>query len=657
MTFLCDAKILVLMTKKNGFSHLKDLVQYLTKRNEFKPKELSLETQALLRQLYAHTIGPAQSMLLQKLKSQNSVIPPPVLVSFHPKLSLLNNNVHETLLAVKIAEKTQQIPLWIPYLYDTATHSAAEGGKIRAPTYAYLEGKFLTLRAAAKIRGNIIRDEKPIQKKELDTFFQELSDWLGYQLGVLQNHLNPYNFGHALFDLKLRVMKYNRKTLLKELEGLKNEMFSSMAKAKNLGESLGLISQMLFHKLGIPINLVFIEPLLPELINTLFPAILSTPQVKEDPSILEGLFVHYDYQSKNRTPILYTGDSFLAMDDNAKRIFDGDLSELTDSIAKGTILPTGPMLILMFSALGCQLTIGGMHTTEYYPEYLDKADQLLTNTPYAHDMQVLGYSGLRYICSRSLMDILSVSRVLEKVGSRTIASTGKLCLPRDVVDHLNFLAGPNAVPLEYKPILENIFTENPKNVPKSVALDKEIERFKLIDGFNKVPLDQIKSQIPALKPFFIKLPLEDLSPERIKLVIEDLWEDSKSRVDKMRLDIAFEQHILGGKLTKNPQDMTDSGLNEFGEEIPFEELYDGLWIRSKRVPTLLEMVLYGSQLDLPLESPIDFQKPTVSHYVGYLKPISIEKDANIGIEKVFSDFKDVFEYLIPDSLLPSFLRK
>jgi hypothetical protein len=647
-----------MVTNQTSITSLKELqrkIPELPRLTQFSP--LSEATRAILSKFYLTMHGPDAARIQTLIKKNSSELPPPLLISYHPKLSLLNNNVHEALLAVTLASKLGHVPLWIPYLYDTATHSAAEGGKIRAPTYAYFEGRFLTLRAAAKIRGNIIKDEKPVNPKELDAFFREFTDHFTYQLGVLQNNLNQYNFGHALFDLKQRVMKVNRKTVLKELEGLKAEMAVEIKNTRNLGESLGMISRMLLEKLGIPMNIAFIEPLMPDLVKTVFEAILKTPQVRQDPSILEGLFYHYDFQSKTRTPINYTGDTFLAMDDNANRHFEGPLEALTDGLGKGFIIPTGPTLILLFSALGAQITLGGLHTTEYYPEYLDNADRLLTNTDFNHQMQVFCYGGLRHIDTRSCLDILAVSRILEKVGSRTIVNRGELILPDDIVDHLNFLAGPTAVPQEYEPILHNILRQqgSPAENDKT-ALEKEKIRFDEIDRFNKLPLDGLKAHLTELQPYFRKLKLADLHTERIKMAIEELWEDSKMRVDKMQENIAYEQHLLGGIIRKSAESEECDPSNEDGEDSKGQEIYGGILRRSPRAPTLLEMVLYQSKLDLPFTTPLSVSIADTSHFLYALRP-ALPENCSSEVETVkITDFITGFRTLIPDNLLPKYFR-
>ena len=79
-----------------------------------------------------------------KESQQGPPFKPPLIISFHPKISLLNNNIHETYLAEKISEKLGMVPLWIPYIYDTGFKNLAN--KIRRPSYVYFEGKHIPLR-------------------------------------------------------------------------------------------------------------------------------------------------------------------------------------------------------------------------------------------------------------------------------------------------------------------------------------------------------------------------------------------------------------------------------------------------------------------------------------------------------------------------------
>ena len=125
---------------------------------------------------------------------------PPLIISFHPKISLLNNNIHETYLAEKIANKLGMVPLWIPYIYDTGFKNLAN--KIRRPTYVFFEGKHIPLRSSAAIRGNIMATEKALTDKEVRAFFREMVKHETANLARLKTMLNKFNFGHFLFDLK-----------------------------------------------------------------------------------------------------------------------------------------------------------------------------------------------------------------------------------------------------------------------------------------------------------------------------------------------------------------------------------------------------------------------------------------------------------------------
>ncbi len=498
----------------SGSSHhtLADLVSGLVRdieSTDFPP--LSPDSRYILAKFYRTIHGPYSTTFKADSSDLEAKVKSPLIVSFHPKLSLLNNNVHETLLAIKLAEQLDQVPLWIPYVYDTATHSAAEGGKIRAPTYAFVENQFVTLRPASQIHGNIIKTERSIQSKEFSAFFRALEDHLTQTLGNLQSQLNPYNFGHALFDLKQKVMGFNAKKLRQIVHEYRQEMQSAAKPGKNLGECLALISLSLLERLGIRINVGFIEHVLPELVWDIFSKIIEMEQVQADPALLEGLFLHYNKQNKARTALQFTGTEFLGYDENAVCHFQGNLEALCKGLETDEILPTGPLLILLFSALGCQVTLGGLHTTEYYPDYLKNAQALLKGTGFNADMRVIGYGGLRCLDTRSMTDIRAVARILEKVGSRRVVQQGEIAFPRDVVDHLHFLAGSGAVPDEYHPLLEEIVADQK---PRPPALEKEQARFAQIRAWAKLPGQDLKAKTPELKPYFRKLPLDELHPER-----------------------------------------------------------------------------------------------------------------------------------------------
>ena len=65
-------------------------------------------------------------------------------------------------------------------------------------------------------------------------------------------------------------------------------------------------------------------------------------------------------------------------------LFEGSIQDLAHAMKGYTILPTGALLILLFMAMGCQITLGGPDTQTYYPEYIHKAELLLQETPSTH---------------------------------------------------------------------------------------------------------------------------------------------------------------------------------------------------------------------------------------------------------------------------------
>lgn len=632
---------------------------------------LSDGNRKLLTILYRELHGPELDRLKQ-LQFDPKELKPPIIISFHPKLSLLNNNIMEAQFSELLAQKINHIPLWIPYLYDTAIHSAAEGGKIRAPTYAFFEGRFLQLRSATQIHGNIIKTEKAISKMEIDTFIRSMDDYIFYRFGSLHNFLDQYDYGHDLFPLKLKIMKLDRKVLKSRIEMFRGLMLTAAIQGQNLGESLGYISHALMKELGISINIAFIERVLPQLVFEVFKEITQKMEVKNDPSLLDGLFVHYSVKSKQRTQVSFTGDHFLAMDDGANRLFDGTLEELVAKIEKDEILPLGPLLILIFAALGCRFTFGGMHTQEYYPKYLSNATKLLAGTSFSCAMQTIAYGNIRTIDLRNMMDLFAVARVVEKVGSRSVSQRGQLTLPDDIVDHLMFMNGEDAVPIEYKSIIEKLKTsslkskekvkDNPEKSPKIIkktALEKETARLEQIARWNAMDPDALKKESGALKPFFAKLDFEKIHPERLKMSVENLYTDSEVRVQSLKENILFEQHILGGKLPKIKSTADKSQENEEDSFIDkdghlFQEIFDGLWLRSKRVPTLLELAFYKVPIDLPFQETVEIKTSKTPHFCLEIIP----KISSNGCETIstqsFTTFTSAFEALVPKKYLPDF---
>ncbi|MHA1294017.1 MAG: hypothetical protein ACTSQJ_15300, partial [Promethearchaeota archaeon] len=301
---------------------------------------------------------------------------PPLIISFHPKASLLNNNIQEAFLAEKIANKLNMVPLWIPYIYDTGFKNALE--KIRRPTYVLFENKYIPLRTSAAIRGNIIATEKAITEREVKSFFRELEKHENAIITQFKNILNKFNFGHFLFDLKRAFSRINKKVIKERINHYEQLWLNAVKGTKKLDESLGKISIAQLKELGINVGLVMMDDILTYLVKIIFKEVLETNSINKDPSLLENLFLAYDLKSKERIPIMYAGNGdFLAYDDNAVRIFEGNLEDLIKGLKMHTVLPTGDLIMLLFTALGCKLVLGGAHTIKYYPDYFIKAYSIL----------------------------------------------------------------------------------------------------------------------------------------------------------------------------------------------------------------------------------------------------------------------------------------
>jgi len=569
---------------------------------------------------------------------QGSPYKPPLIISFHPKVSLLNNNIHETYLAEKIANKLGMVPIWIPYIYDTGFKNLAN--KIRRPTYVYFEGKHIPLRSSAAIRGNIMATEKASNDKEVRAFFRELVKHETANLTRLKSMLNKFNFGHFLFDLKSSVSKTNKKIVRQRFEYMEKLCLNAIKDTKKIDESLGNISVALLKEFGINVGIVMMDDILADITEIIFKEVIESPSIKDDPSILENLFLAYDLKSRERTPILYAGQGdFIGYDDASNRVFDGKLDELIAGLRTHKVLPTGDLIMVLFTAMGCKLVLGGTHTIEYYPDYFKKSYSVLKETSFNSKMQLLSYGKIRFMDTRNMTDIMSAVRVFDKVGSRNYIQKGNFTIPNDIVDHLNFLSGDTEVPVDYKTLLDDIL-KNQKS-ETITALEKEEARYKeVMEIVNKDPEELLKDPA-SLKKWIKGTKFEGLHPVRLEVLLENLRQDIEMRLRMLKENINFEQHILGGTIEKE----------EEGEII-----YDGILIRSNRYPSLLELVYYNSkplqQFELAghLE---DHESEWIWQQFIHDKAQPSELDTN-----VFSDYKSVFEKLIPkESLVPQFKVK
>ena len=564
---------------------------------------------------------------------------PPLIISFHPKISLLNNNIHETYLAEKIANKLGMVPIWIPYIYDTGFKNLAN--KIRRPTYIYFEGKHIPLRTSAAIRGNIMATEKALNDKEVRAFFRELVKHETANLAHLKTMLNKFNFGHFLFDLKSSASKLNSKIIRQRFEYLENLSLSAIKGTRKIDESLGNISVALLKEYGINVGIVMMDDVLADITQIVFKEVIESPSVINDPSILEDLFLAYDLKSRERTPISYAGQGdFIGYDDSANRVFDGKLDDLITGLRDHTVLPTGDLIMVLFTAMGCSLVLGGAHTIEYYPDYFIKSHSVLKETSFNSKMQLLSYGKIRFMDIRNMTDIMSAIRVFDKVGSRNYIQKGKLLIPADIVDHLNFLAGAKEVPIEYNILLEELLKSQKGDI--STALQKEDARYKeVMKVVSKDPEELLKDPT-SLKKWIKGTNFEGLHPVRLEVLLENLRQDIEMRLRYLKDNIKFEQHILGGTI----QTEEDEG----------EIIYDGILIRSNRYPSLLELVYYDCK---PLKL-FELSGHLEDHESDWIWKQFIHDDSDKDRldANEFSDYKSVFEKLIPmESLVPLFKAK
>ena len=564
---------------------------------------------------------------------------PPLIISFHPKVSLLNNNIHETYLAEKVANKMGMVPLWIPYIYDTGFKNLAN--KIRRPTYIYFEGKHIPLRTSAAIRGNIMATEKALTDKEVRAFFRELVKHETANLARLKTMLNKFNFGHFLFDLKSSASKINNKIVRQRFESMEKLCLNAIKSTKKIDESLGNISIALLKEFGINVGIVMMDDILADITEIVFTEVIESPSVKKDPSILENLFLAYDLKSRERTPILYAGQGdFLAYDDSSNRVFDGKLDDLIAGLKSHSTLPTGDLIMVLFNAMGCKLVLGGAHTIEYYPDYFIKSHSVLKETSFNSKMQLFSYGKIKFMDTRNMTDIMSAIRVFDKVGSRNYIQKGKFSVPNDIVDHLNFLSGAKEVPIDYNIILKEILKSQKEGM--LTALQKEEARYKeVMEIVSKDPEELLKDPV-SLKKWIRGTKFDGLHPVRLEVLLENLRQDIEMRLRHLKENIKFEQHILGGTIEI--------------EEDEGEIIYDGILIRSNRYPSLLELVYYDCK---PLEQ-FEVEGHLEDHESEWVwKQFIHDQTETEDLEaNAFSDYKSVYEKLIPKkSLVPLFKVK
>ena len=448
--------------------------------------------------------------------------------------------------------------------------------------------------------------------------------------------LNKVNFGHFLFNLKRQISSIKNKDLRYRISTLEKMWLEANKGSKKLDESLAKISLSQLEEFGIDVGLIMMDDILADMVKIVFSEVLETSSVKNDPSLLENLFLAYDLKSRERTPIMYTGENqFIAYDDSSYRVFDGNFEVLIEGLKKHSVLPTGPLIMVLFTAMGCKLVLGGAHTVEYYPDYFIKAFSILNETSFNSKMQLLSYGKIRFVDLRNMIDIMSAIRIFDKVGSRNYIQKGLFTLPEDVIDHLNFLSGLDEIPLQYRDILEKVLKNQKSDKPP--ALVREEERYQEVLKIVATDPETLLKDPSNLKKWIRGTKFEGLHPIRLEVMLENLRLDVEMRLRMLKENINFEKHILGGTLE---------------DEEEGEVIYDGLIIRSNRYPSLLELVYYECKPYKEFEND-GILKDHDSKWIW--KHFTHQSDSNPIDSLSFSDYKSVFEKLIPSKAISPIL--
>jgi len=160
-----------------------------------------------------------------------------------------------------------------------------------------------------------------------------------------------------------------------------------------------------------------------------------------------------------------------------------------------------------------------------------------------------------------------------------------------------------------------------------------------LELISKEPEELLKN--PAgLKKWLKSTKFDGLHPIRLEVLLENLRLDIEMRLRMLRENMRFEQHILGGTIGS--------------DESNIEVIYDGLNLRSKRYPTLLELLFYDM---LPLD---EFEedgelKKHENEWIWLQFEIKSDKNAYLKARQ-YDNYEDAFKALIPEKLLPPLLK-
>ena len=275
-------------------------------------------------------------------------------------------------------------------------------------------------------------------------------------------------------------------------------------------------------------------------------------------------------------------------------------------------------------------------------------------------MVLLSYGKIRFMDLRNMNDILSVVRILDKVGSRNYMQKGKFILPDDIVDHLNFLEGKEAVPKEYSDKLDAILkNEKPKKEGALTAIKKEVKRNKEVAELVLKPVEDLLKDPSYLKKWIRGTKFDDIHPVRLEVLLENLRLDADMRLRKLQENIEFEKHILGGSvktIVENTDGAEKDGEDEVDEDDEKEEIiiYDGILKRSNRYPSIFEMVYYDSKPQIAFESSGTLVKHE-NEWI-WLNFNHVEEKLIENSELSFEDYEGVFKHLISKDKLIPFLQ-
>jgi hypothetical protein len=531
------------------------------------------------------------------------------IITFHPKLDILNSNIGEVLLAEYISKSYGVKPLWVPYTFDTGFKSGVD--KNKAPLGVYFENELISLISPNKTGNRPLCLSKRFNQDNIKRFIKEIKKAFSKSLSIYKTQIDEIKFGHLLFYLK-QPKKLNE--LSTEFNNSLNdltEILNDATKFNRLSDQLIHTTLQLFEKNRISIDAMPIDRILAE-DNSLIDLILSN--YPETYSLI-GDNIKVINDKYGRVPLRFENNVFIA---------DKELSskELKEKFQRREATISGDLFFAILNHYGFQTTLGGKRTINYYDALFEKAEQIASAWGEQFNLKYLHHDTQGHPFKYNIKETAAVLRILDKTASRNLLVNGKFEIPKDIADHLAFLSGIEQVPEQFR---------NSEFFSGKSALEKKMESLQYV--IDQLRLIGTNDNSEKLKELAKKVSCKITDKGYLQRVLEEKKESLEQYISSILKDVELEQAFLGG---------TINGTYK-----------DGVVAHSHRHPGLISLILLGESITPLTNFYFDEQKSNSNPYC--LSSIKSPRQ-ELDVSRTYSNPKELEKRLLAPKLLPKKIR-